>query len=66
MTVGELIRMPPEVRSTFYDRAQGVNPPAINSETASIEKTVEAYASSKIPLDDMPVLQEEILVVGVA
>jgi hypothetical protein len=66
MTAGELIGMSPAERSVFYDGVQSFNPVAINSETASIDKTIEAYANSEIPLDDMPDLQKELLAVGIA
>jgi len=66
MTVGELIKMSPEERATFYDRVQSnYRPAAINSEIDSIDKTIEAYANSEIPLDDMTVLQKELITIGV-
>jgi len=65
MTVGELIGMSPEERSALYDVVQSFYPAAINSETESIDKTIEAYANSEIPLDDMQDLQKELLAVGV-
>jgi len=66
MTVGELIGMSPEERLALYDGVQSFYAAAINSETESIDKTIEAYANSEIPLDDMPILQKELLAVGVA
>jgi len=66
MTVGELIRMSPDERSALYDGVRSFYPVAINSETESIDKTIEAYANSEIPLDDMLDLQKDLLAVGVA
>jgi len=66
MTVGELIKMSPEEKSTFYERTQSnYKPVAINSEIDSIDKTIEAYANSEIPLDDMTDLQKELITIGV-
>ena len=66
MTVGELVKMSTEERATFYDRVQSnYKPTAINSEIDSIDKTIEAYANSEIPLDDMTDLQKELLTIGV-
>jgi len=64
MTVGELVKMPPEERAALYDRAQGNNnPDAINSEAVSIESMIDAYDKTEIPLDDMGALTEDILAV---
>jgi len=65
MTVGELKNMSPEEKATFYDRVQSsYKPVAINSEKDSIDKTIEVYADSEIPLDDMTDLQKELLAIG--
>jgi len=66
MTVGELNKMTPEERAALYNKVPTFNPAAINSETESIDKVIETYAKSEIPLDDMPDLQKELLAVGAA
>jgi len=65
MTVGELIKMSPEEKATFYDRVQENNKTAtINTETDSIDNIVAAYVASEIPLDDMADLQQDLIAIG--
>jgi len=66
MTVGELKRMSPEEKATLYDKLQSkFKPAAINTETDSIDKIIEEYVNSEIPLDDIEDLKKALIAIGV-